>query len=91
MQLVDGLDYFFVILMQATLPTERATVVVDSQYRDLLENRLEEINLYLRLNSFYSIPQNDDQSATSRLFPLSATIDTISINFVTIKTSFIRF
>ena len=36
---------------------------------------------------FGAVGQNDDQSAIDRLVPLSATIDTISMNFRTIKTS----
>jgi hypothetical protein len=59
--------------------------------RDLLGNGLEEIYLSLKPNSFSGILQNHDQSATGRLVPLSATIDTISINFLNTKTSFIYF
>jgi hypothetical protein len=59
--------------------------------RDLLENGLEEIYLSLKPNSFSGILQNHDQSATGWLVSLSAMIDTISTNFINIKTSFICF
>jgi hypothetical protein len=66
--------------MQASLPTKGNSYRGRFSIRDLLGKRL---------GKRFQIRQNYDQSATGRWVPLSATIDTISMNFITIKTSFI--
>ena len=64
---------------------------VDSQSENCWGNRLEENNPSLKRNRFGKIPRNYDQSATGRSVPRSATIDTRSMDFLSIKTSLICF
>ena len=55
--------------------------------RRLQGNRPGESGLFLKKQLGYVL-QSDDQSATGGLVPLSATIDTRSINFLNKKTSY---
>jgi len=71
-----------------TLLVEGTTIAVESQKRVCYETDQGEIDLSLRRNSVFYVLQNYDQSATVGLVPLSATIDTISIDFMNLKIPF---
>jgi len=70
-----------------SLLTEEAPVAAESLIGICCGTDLEQ-QICLLLKSLYCLLQCDDQSATGGLVPLSATIDTISINFLNKKTSF---
>ena len=76
--------------MYDSLLTEEATVVAESQIGICCGTDREK-QICLKLNSLFCVLQSYDQSATGGLIPLSATIDTISFNFLNIKTSFTCF
>jgi len=79
-------SFVFYILVQEMLLTEGADVGIESQKE--IRGQMNEKRLSIRLSSHLWILHNHDQSVTSRLVPLSATIDTKSIVFKNIKASF---
>ena len=73
--------------MDESLLTEGTTIAAATPSRRLLGNRPEKSGLFLK-KQLGNVLQSDDQSAADGLVPLSATIDTRSINFLNKKTSY---